>query len=127
MESVHAKEKERSVNRIYVEESERARAHPSPRHELSQKFHDLLAECGDLHDKKQEDYGRLNDPFANVKASGEFGVEPWVGAMIRANDKMRRLQALANGSELQNEGARDSFMDLAVYALIACVLYESGE
>ena len=84
----------------------------------------LLDECRALAEKKNKDYGRSGDPFANVKASSEFGVAPWVGAMIRLNDKVRRLQALANGSELANEGARDSFMDIAVYALIACVLYE---
>lgn len=84
----------------------------------------LLDECRALAEKKNKDYGRTGDPFANVKASGEFGVPPWVGAMIRLNDKVRRLQALANGSPLANEGARDSFMDIAVYALIACVLYE---
>jgi hypothetical protein len=93
-------------------------------HPLSQRFYDLLAECAALHQRKQEDYGRVTDPFANVRASTEWGVAPWVGAMIRATDKVRRLQRLAERGTLTNEGARDSFMDLAVYALIALVLYE---
>jgi hypothetical protein len=98
-----------------------------PIHPLSARFHELLHEAGALHDKKQEDYGRDNDPFANVRASSNWGVPPWVGAMIRGNDKVNRLQTFAQKKELKNESARDSLMDLAVYALIAIVLMEEAE
>ena len=90
------------------------------------RFHALLKEIGDLHDKKQNDYGRTTDPFANVRGSQDWGVQPWVGAMIRANDKVKRLQKVADGGELMNESARDSFMDLAVYSLIGLILYEEA-
>lgn len=93
----------------------------------SERFHQLLETIGQLHDKKQADYGRPNDPFANVRASEDFGVPGWVGALVRANDKMRRLQTAANGGTLSNEGVEDSLMDLAVYALIALVLYEEEQ
>lgn len=92
----------------------------------SEKFHALLKELGALHDKKQGDYGRDGNPFANVKAAEEWGVEPWVGAMVRATDKVRRLQSYAIKGTLSNEGARDSFQDLAVYALIALILWEEN-
>jgi hypothetical protein len=46
--------------------------------------------------------------------------------MIRATDKVRRLQAAALGSELRNEGIEDSLMDLATYSLIALVLYREA-
>ena len=88
------------------------------------RFHRLLDEIGALHDKKQLDYGLETDPFANVRGSSEWGVAPWVGAMIRANDKVKRLQKYARDGQLANESARDSFMDLAVYALIALVLHD---
>jgi hypothetical protein len=91
------------------------------------RFHKLLKEIGDLHDKKQQDYGVETDPFANVRGSSDWGVAPWVGAMIRANDKVKRLQKYARDGQLANEGARDSFMDLAVYALIALVLHDEGQ
>lgn len=91
------------------------------------RFHALLKEIGDLHDKKQKDYGVETDPFANVRGSSDWGVAPWVGAMIRANDKVKRLQKYARDGQLANEGARDSFMDLAVYALIALVLHDEGQ
>lgn len=94
------------------------------RHPASQRFHDILAELGELHDRKQADYGRAHDPFSNVRSTEEWGSAAWVGAMIRATDKLRRLQKAATNGALANESAEDSFRDLAVYAIIGLVLYE---
>lgn len=93
-------------------------------HPNSARFHELLEIAGKTHDSKQSDYGRGDDPFANVRASENWGVPAWVGAMIRLNDKVNRLQSLRLKGSLANEAAQDSFMDIAVYALIAYVLYE---
>jgi hypothetical protein len=73
-----------------------------------------------------KDYGRDHDPFANVRATEDWGIPAWVGAMIRLNDKVARLKSLAAKGSLNNEAAIDSFMDIAVYSLIACVLYEES-
>lgn len=75
-----------------------------------------------MHDKKQKDYGREGDPFANVRASADFGVPAWIGCTIRMNDKMKRLQKAARGGTMANESVEDSLLDLAVYAIIALVL-----
>jgi len=92
------------------------------------RFHALLREIGDLHDKKQQDYGSDTDPLANVRASQQYGVAPWIGTLVRMNDKVHRLQQFAKKGALANESAEDSMMDIAVYALIALVLYrEEGE
>lgn len=91
------------------------------------RFHALLKEIGDLHDKKQKDYGLVTDPFANVRASAEWGVAPWVGAMIRAGDKVKRLKKYAQDGVLENETARDSFLDNAVYTLIALILHDEEQ
>ena len=88
------------------------------------RFHEIIKELGELQDKKQADYGRDNDPFANVRASEEWGVPAWVGVMIRLTDKVRRLQRFAQRGLLMNEGAEDSLRDIAVYAIIALVLLE---
>jgi len=95
----------------------------TPRHPLSQEFHDLCDQMKALHDRKQADYGQDDNPFSNVSASREWGLPPWVGVMVRATDKVRRLQKAAQGHTLTNEGVEDSLMDLAVYSLIALVLY----
>lgn len=97
------------------------------RHPNSARFHELLQIAGETHDRKQADYGKGADPFANVRASENFGIPAWVGAMVRLNDKVIRLQTLATKGALANEAAKDSFMDIAVYALIAYVLYEQDE
>lgn len=94
------------------------------RHPGSDRFHAILRSLGSLHDRKQQDYGRDDDPFANVRASSEWGIDGWVGAMIRATDKVRRLQTFARRGTLANEGVLDAFDDLAVYAVIARVLFE---
>lgn len=99
----------------------------STRHPLSDRFHEILEELGDLHDRKQIDYGRAKDPFANVRGSETWGVKPWIGAMLRGNDKMERLKNFAKTGSLANEGADDSFRDLAVYAIIALVLWEEEQ
>ena len=93
----------------------------------SDRFHELLKELGTLHKKKGADYGKEDDPFSNVRSAKEWGIAPWVGAMIRLNDKVKRLQKLAQRGSLVNESARDSFLDIAGYALIAHVLYEQEE
>jgi len=94
------------------------------RHPNSARFHQILKELGELHDKKQQDYGRGDDPLSNVRASEEWGIPAWVGAMIRLNDKVRRLQSLALKGSLVNESAEDSLQDIACYAIIALVLRE---
>jgi hypothetical protein len=90
------------------------------------RFHTLLAEIAELHDRKQEDYGRTADPFANVRATEEWGMPGWVGAMMRLTDKVRRLQKFAQVGSLANESAEDSMRDIAVYALIALILYRES-
>lgn len=104
---------------------DRGRDHGA-RHPSSARLHELLVEVGDLHDRKQADYGTDTDPFANVRASEEFGIPGWVGALVRLNDKVVRLKSFARKGVLANESAADSMRDIAVYALIALVLYEEG-
>ena len=86
-------------------------------------FLQVIEEIVAMHYKKQADYGRTGDPFANVRASADFGIPPWVGCMVRANDKMKRLQKAASGDVLVNESVEDSLLDLAVYSIIGLVLF----
>lgn len=96
---------------------------PPGAHPHSLAFYQILVEAAQIHDKKQRDYGRTGDPFANVRASEDFGIPGWVGCMIRANDKMRRLQKAAAGGQLANETVEDSLIDLVVYTAIALALW----
>lgn len=89
-----------------------------------QRFMDVLDELQEIHVKKSADYGTKEDFLANVRASVDWGVPAWVGAMIRANDKVIRLQSLQHKGFLANESARDALLDLASYAVIALILME---
>jgi len=93
----------------------------------SEFFHEELEQLGLLHDKKQQDYGTNEDPFANVRASEEFGVPAWQGCLIRMNDKVSRLKTYCKKGTLSNEGVEDSLRDLAVYSLIALVLFREDQ
>lgn len=90
----------------------------------SERFHEILKELGEMHDKKQLDYGKPGDPFANVRASEHFGIPGWIGCMMRAHDKMVRIQNAATGSRMSNESIEDSLRDLAVYSVIGLCLLE---
>lgn len=97
------------------------------RHPLAQRFHSILAEIGKLHDRKQKDYGKEDDPFANVRSAEEWGIPGWTYCMLRIGEKCHRLQAMRRNGKLANESATDSFRDLAVYAIIAEVMFEEKE
>ena len=86
-------------------------------------FADILKEVQAMHDKKNRDYGRPDDPYYNIRNSQEFGISPVIGAVMRANDKMKRVQMWAQGSELANEGVEDSLLDMITYLTIALDLY----
>ena len=93
----------------------------------SEHFHEQLEQLGLLHDKKQQDYGTDTDPFANVRASEDFGIPAWLGCLIRMNDKVQRLKTYCKKGTLSNEGVEDSLRDLAVYSLIALCLFQESE
>ena len=94
------------------------------RHSGSERFHQILAELGSLHDQKQKDYGTDQDPFANVRSTADWGIPAWVGALVRLADKVQRLKSMVRKGYLANESVEDSMRDIAVYAAIALVLYE---
>lgn len=91
------------------------------------EFLRVLKDMASLHARKAVDYGSGDDPLANVRASKDFGVAPWLGALLRANDKVHRLKEYAKKGSLANEGVEDSLIDLAAYAIISLVLFREGK
>lgn len=86
----------------------------------------LLDELRELHLKKCADYGVAEDPLANLRASERFDIPAWIGAMVRAQDKMQRVQAFVRNGNLKNEGVEDSLLDGAAYHLLALILYREA-
>lgn len=93
---------------------------PSQGHE---GFHTVLRQMAALHNRKASDYGTDADPFANIRATAEFGLPAWLGSVLRMNDKMSRIKAYAQKGTLANESVEDSFLDCACYAIIALVMH----
>lgn len=75
--------------------------------DLSAKF----AECFELLLRKHRDYGPSNIAFAPGGAIN--------GLRVRMHDKLARINHLVDsGKDPSNESLRDSFLDLANYAII---------
>jgi hypothetical protein len=91
------------------------------------RFHALLQELGELHNKKSADYGLGTDFLANVRASEEFGVPAWKGAVLRMNDKITRIKSSCMKGKLENESMEGSLKDIAAYSLIALLLWREKD
>jgi len=92
--------------------------------EQSIEFKKILDEIFEVHQRKGSDYSTGHDDhYSNVRQSSEFGIEPWLGAIIRQNDKIGRIKSFVKNKKLYNESVEDSLLDNATYALIALALY----
>ena len=83
------------------------------------KFHELLKEIAELHDKKNTDYASEQDCLSNLRGCSRLGLPPVVGTVIRMQDKWGRIENFFQNGDLKNESLRDSFIDNAVYSLLA--------
>lgn len=98
----------------------------------SPKYHALLIEQWELHQRKNAGYaGEGNpDPWANFRMSEDFEISAIDGVFVRMTDKYIRLKNLrANPDNDQvHESIRDTLNDLSAYANIAiCLLDEEKE
>jgi|TARA_R100000687_G_C6354506_1_gene120456 hypothetical protein len=87
-------------------------------------FHKLLEEIAELHDSKNTDYATIQDPLANLKDCERLGQPAVLGTVVRLQDKMRRIENFFSNGHLRHEAVRDSFIDLAVYALLGVVILD---
>ena len=94
-------------------------------HPTSKDFRHLLDEVWHMHRSKSADYGEDADPLANIRQSAAaVGVEPWRGCLLRMMDKVQRLKTYCAKGTLENEGVRDTLLDLASYCLIGVILHD---
>lgn len=90
------------------------------------RFYELLEQMADLHSRKNHDYSGTADPLKNLRAPTRIGIDPFIGVLVRLQDKWSRLEQFANSGELlvKGESVIDTLMDNAVYSLLAIILYE---
>ncbi len=82
---------------------------------LDESFEKICREMLDIFIKKNKDYGK-----GNILDTGDLGIA------FRVNDKLNRLKnLLSNKQKPQNESMEESWIDIAVYSVIA-VMYLRG-
>lgn len=90
------------------------------------RYIQLLEDMKTIHLKKSADYGKGEDPLANLRASEAIGIPAFKGAWLRARDKIHRIDAYCVNGNLANEGVEDSLMDLAAYSLLVLILHREA-
>jgi hypothetical protein len=94
------------------------------------RFYELLEEMKKIHDRKNSDYSKKEDPLSNFRQVEEFGIPAWVGVLVRITDKYSRIVQLTNKAlngeeaEVKEESIKDTLVDLANYSVIAVILFE---
>ena len=87
-------------------------------------FNKVIEEVLGLHDKKNTDYGRTDDPLANLTGCTRLGLDPVMGIIIRLQDKQSRIENFCRNGKLVNESLRDAFIDQAIYSLLAVTIID---
>jgi hypothetical protein len=100
-----------------------AKQHGHPR------FYEILEQMKDLHSRKNHDYAGNSDPLKNLRACTRLEMEPFLGVMVRLQDKWSRLEEFVKSGKLmvKGESVKDTLMDNAVYSVLAIILYEEQE
>ena len=92
------------------------------------KFYELLQQMAKTHNDKNHDYASDDDPLSNLKRAEKIGLEPWIGALVRMQDKMDRIEEFAKKKTLlvKDESVKDTLIDLAVYSLLCWILVDEA-
>lgn len=92
-------------------------------------FYELLDQMAELHSRKNHDYAGTSDPLKNLRACEQLNLKPFMGVMVRLQDKWSRLEEFVKSGQLmvKNESVIDTLMDNAVYSLLAILLYKEQQ
>ena len=95
----------------------------------NKEFDDELDALKMLHDAKNHDYATEENPYKNLEKVSAIGIEPWRGIVIRLMDKFSRLEEYCVKGELaiKSEGIDDTFADIAVYSILARILFRKEQ
>lgn len=103
--------------RLELERAALAEARERQLAEFSEVVHDYFRMNAELLIRKHRDYGAKN--IADSPGGALNGLR------VRMHDKLARINNLIDhGAEPENESLRDSFIDLANYAMIALLVID---
>lgn len=93
------------------------------------RFYEMLEAMAELHSRKNHDYAGTSDPLKNLRACKRLELKPFMGVMVRLQDKWSRLEEFVKSGKLmvKGESVKDTLMDNAVYSILAIILYEEEE
>jgi hypothetical protein len=88
------------------------------------EFYKLLDQMADLHSRKNHDYAGTSDPLKNLRACERLEIDPFMGVLVRLQDKWSRIEEFAKQGVMlvKDESVEDTLMDNAVYSLLAIIL-----
>lgn len=93
-------------------------------------FESVLINIVDTNRKKRKDYAADGDPFSNFETSSDLlglqGFGPIEASLFNVTQKLARLKALRTNGRMHdtaNESVADTYLDLAVYAVITYAIY----
>jgi len=90
------------------------------------RFYEILQNMADLHSRKNHDYSGTEDPLKNLHAVEKIGITPFMGVLVRLQDKWSRIEQFANSGKVlvKDESVIDTLLDNAVYSLLGIILLE---
>ena len=101
------------------------------------RLYELLKEIGELHDRKNSDYATSSSPLSNFYEDGSIlehfniftkGLSPLKTVIKNMNKQyLALLRMIGENKPGQAESRKDKWKDIAVYALIGCILEEENE
>ena len=93
------------------------------------RFYEILEQMKELHSRKNHDYAGASDPLKNLRACKRLKLLPFMGVMVRLQDKWSRLEEFVKSGTLmvKDESVKDTLMDNAVYSVLAIILYEEQQ
>lgn len=93
------------------------------------RFYEIIEQMKELHSRKNHDYAGTSDPLKNLRACERLRLKPFMGVMVRLQDKWSRLEEFVKSGKLmvKGESVIDTLMDNAVYSVLAIILYEEQQ
>lgn len=88
--------------------------------------HAVLIKIAKMNDRKGADYATDVDPWSNFRdQANHFNIALYEAADFSELQKLSRLKALRhNGRAPANEALEDTYLDKAVYAVLACAMHQ---
>jgi hypothetical protein len=91
-----------------------------------EEFEAIMDTLKDIHLSKNHDYAG-GDYLSDIRASNRMGIPSWKNALLRIQQKMSRLESFAKQGDFKvaDEKFEDTCKDLAVYSILALMLYRN--